>query len=145
MSKDLPSHNHEYYKFDPNHETKYYQQHGLSYNILIYSCIISTAFLFSYSKGPRFYKRILTRILNANLLGSSNLKILHLFGISTLLCTLFLFFLKMQVQIFTDIKPTLETSEKRIFRLKHKWLIEAQMWLVSLLIVDLLYNIFNNI
>jgi hypothetical protein len=35
-------------------------------------------------------------------------------------------------------KPAIETHENRIYRLKHKWLIEAEIWLTALIIIELL-------
>ncbi len=44
----------------------------------------------------------------------------------------------MQDNQFYSIKPALETHEQKLFRLKHKWLIESEIWLTALIIIELL-------
>ena len=47
----------------------------------------------------------------------------------------------MQETQFHTKSSSLETHDQRIYRLNHKWLIESEIWLTSLLIIELLYGL----
>lgn len=123
-----------------NNAKHFDDQHGLIFKVLLYTAITTTVFLFSYLKPPGFYKDFMSKIFNITFKWrGAYWKVYNIIGFILALLGLVLGFLKMQVDQFTESQPMMETHEKRIFRLKYKWLIEAEIWLTTLIIIELVY------
>lgn len=44
----------------------------------------------------------------------------------------------MQLDNFSLIQGASEPHDKRLWRLKYKWMIEAEIWLITLIIIELM-------
>jgi hypothetical protein len=121
-------------------KTIYHEKHGFIYQMLIYFSMFTTIFLITYLKAPKFYKRMISKFLNINFSWrGTNWKVFHFLFLVILSFGMLFVFFKMQIELFSQGNPTAETTEKRIFRLKYKWLLEAEIWLLSMIIIELLY------
>lgn len=124
----------------------YEDEHGTTFKILFYFAVFTTVFLLSYLKPPRIYKKAVSRFLNITFRWrGAYWKVYNILVIVIIIIGLFLFCKKIklnlvlssQVSQFTEDKPSMETHEKKLFRLKHKWLTEAEIWLTALIIFEL--------
>jgi hypothetical protein len=116
----------------------YQNQHGLIYYFLLYAAVFCTLFLLSYLKPPKFYKNFISWFFNLSFRWRAAIwKVYNILGFFIFMMTSFLTLLKLQTDQFVEINPAIETSEKKIFRLKHKWLLESEIWLCTLIIIQL--------
>jgi hypothetical protein len=118
--------------------------HGVIYNVLLYSAICSTIFLISYLKPPRFWKKITTFFLNISFTwrGATwklyNVLAFFIFLLAILLICKYPLTIVLKItdnQLYAN-RPVVETHENKIFRLKHKWLLESEIWLTTLMIIE---------
>jgi hypothetical protein len=120
-------------------------EHGTLFSIIFYFACFLTIFLFSYLNPPNFYRKMLSAFFNWKFTWrEAKWKVYHVLNFILFCFGLLLFFMKFQSdQFITKKLPMDETHEKRIYRLKFKWLIEGEMWLLTIIIVELMYVSIN--
>ena len=128
-------------------EKNFENEKGIVFKSLVYISIFTTIFLFSFLKPMNLYKRFITWFFDLSItIKGEAWKIYHIlllkvgFFMVLLVCKIFYIYvvvLKMQSDNFSIYEIEDETHYRKIWRLKYKWLIESEMWLTSLIIIEL--------
>lgn len=128
-------------------EKNFENEKGILFKSLVYIAIFTTVLLFSFLKPMNIYKRFITWFFDLTItIKGEAWKIYHILllivGFLTVffICKIFYFYflvLKMQSDNFSIYQIGDETHYRKIWRLKYKWLIESEMWLTSLIIIEL--------
>lgn len=110
--------------------------HSFVYRFLYYFIIFSTVKLLLLFKSPKFYKRILDKVFKLKV---SLFKQEFTIYFAMLIWIMFLItifsIIKMQVNLYS--KPS--SSESLVLRqerLKNKWIIESELWMLTILIIE---------
>lgn len=124
---------------------KFEDLHGLIYKIVFTILVLSTIQLLTMIKSPRWYKRLTCYVMDIKIkFGENRIKlnmlILGWIAILFILLGCILIFVKIvfYVQNLANVKGKgeVETPEKRLYRLKNKWFIDSQLWMLFISIVE---------
>jgi hypothetical protein len=111
---------------------------GISYYILLYTAIFTTLFIVSYLRPPKFYKVLISKILNLSFKFKGTLLIVNQFVLWLLIISaILLIFLQMLTYQFSPSLNIDETYENKMYRLKYKWMLETQIWLLTLIVIEI--------
>lgn len=114
-------------------------EHSMMFKFIFYSAIITTLFLISYLRPPMFYKKFMSKFFNLSFKWrGAYWKIYNMVFIILFLQMFLLLVLKVHSDEFSPSFRRNESSEKKLYRLKHKWLVEAEIWLLSLIIIEII-------
>ena len=111
--------------------------HSIVYNILFYLVCFSTVKLLLLFKSPNFYKKIIHKIFSIKItLFKHSLSLYFVILIWILLLISVFIVAKMQSYIYN--KPPLqeESLSVREERLKNKWTVESELWMLTILIIE---------
>lgn len=113
-------------------------EYGIQYYLLLYSAIFTTLFIISYMRPPKFYRDFISKIFNLSFKWRGiPLKIYNLFVGVLLILGILLIFLQMIAYEFSPKLNLAESYENKMYRLKYKWMLETQIWLLSLVIIEI--------
>jgi hypothetical protein len=114
-------------------------EYGFNYYILTNLAIVTTIFFLSFLKPPKFYKDFISKIFNISFKWrGATWKVYHLISGFLMMLGVLLFYMKMQDDQFSRNKQAVESYENRLFRLKFKWILETEIWLLALVVIELL-------
>jgi hypothetical protein len=113
-------------------------EYGLTYFVLLYMAVFTTLFVVSYLNPPKFYKDFVSKIFNMGIRWRGfKWKVYHLFLAFDFVLGILLIFLQLLSFQFSPNLNVVETYENKMYRLKYKWMLETQIWLLSLIIIEI--------
>jgi len=113
-------------------------EYSLTYFVLLYMAFFSTLFVVSYLNPPKFYKDFISKLFNFGVRWRGfKWKIYHLLlGIDFVLGILLIFLQLLSFQFSPNFNVA-ETYDSKMYRLKYKWMLETQIWLLSLIVIEI--------
>lgn len=116
---------------------KYEDEHGSLSKILFYSALFFTCIFFLSLFPTKIYSEIISRILNISFrFKGAIFRIYHVAFLGISFVGILLVIFKLQTEQYSK-NLALDTPEKRLYRLKYKWLMEEQIWLVTLIFAEI--------
>jgi hypothetical protein len=116
---------------------RYEDEHGFLSKILFYNAVFFTSIFFLSLFPTKIYSEIISRVLNISFrLKGAIFRIYHVALIGTSFVGILLVVFKLQTEQYTK-NLALDTPEKRLYRLKYKWLMEEQIWLLTLVFTEI--------
>ncbi len=116
----------------------YENEHGFLFKILFYSAVTCTILVFLQMIGLRIYNSIISTFFNISFrLKGAIFNVYQLFVLVIIFVAAILVVLKLQSEQFTK-NLQLDTPEKKLYRLKYKWIVEEQLWLITLILFEII-------
>jgi hypothetical protein len=116
---------------------RYEDEHGFLSKILFYNAVFFTSIFFLCLFPTKIYSEIISRVLNISFrLKGAIFRLYHVALIATCFLGILLVVFKLQTEQYTK-NLALDTPEKRLYRLKYKWLMEEQIWLLTLVFTEI--------
>jgi hypothetical protein len=111
-------------------------EHSLLINILLYTATISTILVVLQMIGLKMYNKLVSNFFKISInFRGGKFKMYQIFAGLIFFVTVLLVFLKLQSEQFSQ-NLQLDTPEKKIYRLKYKWIVEEQLWLLTLILFE---------
>jgi hypothetical protein len=117
---------------------KYENEHGILYELLLYTAVFLTTVLLINIKPMKILSEILSRFFNIPFkFKGATFYVYNLVLGFIIFIGILLSIFKLQSDTFTK-NLRLDTLEKRLYRLKYKWIVEEQVWLLTMIFVELI-------
>jgi hypothetical protein len=120
-------------------EFKVFQnEHSLLIKILLYSAIICTILVVLQMIGIKVYNKMVSNFFNISInFRGGTFNLYQVFAGFIFFISVLLIVLKLQSEQFSQ-NLQLDTPEKKIYRLKYKWIVEEQLWLLTLILFEMI-------
>lgn len=106
------------------------------YRFLFIMICLTTIKLFLLFKSPKSYKKLIDRIFNIQIKISGCVFTVYI-AIIVWILFLILLFVEMQFQkSYFDGYKHVNSQEIKMERLKNKWILESELWMISILIIE---------